>query len=57
MSEAQRLRDKAVHARELAGGLAEKHARAALEALAVEFERQATELDAQDQSGQERPAP
>ena len=57
MSEAQRLRDKAVHARELAGGLAEKHARAALEALAVEFERQATGLEAQDQSGHERPAP
>ena len=56
MSEAQKLRDKAVHARDLAWALTDEHACAALEALAVEFERQATELEAQDQSGQERPA-
>jgi len=56
VSEARKLRDKAVHARELAWALADEHARAALEAMAIEFERQAAELEAQEQSGRERPA-
>jgi len=56
VSETHKLRAKAVHARELAWALADEHARAALEALAVEFEQLAAELEAQDQGGQEQPA-
>lgn len=51
MSEAQKLRDKAFHARELALALPDAHARAALEALAAEYEQQALELERQDGGG------
>ncbi|HWE72137.1 MAG TPA: hypothetical protein VG328_03190 [Stellaceae bacterium] len=59
MSEAQRLRDKAFHAREVALALTDKHACAALEALADEFEAQATELERREQGArgeQNKPA-
>jgi hypothetical protein len=56
VSEAQEMRDKASHARKLAWGVGDEKARAALEAMAVEFDQQATELEAEDQSGQDRPA-
>lgn len=52
MSEAQKLRDKAAHARQLAWALTDAHARAALEAMASEFERLALELERAEQSGQ-----
>ena len=48
MSEAGKLRDKATHARELAWGMTDDHARAALEALADELEVQEAELERQD---------
>jgi hypothetical protein len=47
MSEAQRLRDKAVHARELARMLADDHSKGALEALAQELDQQAAQLENQ----------
>jgi len=56
VSEAEKLRDKALHARELVWRLSDERARAALEAIAVEFERQAFELEAQELNDQERPA-
>ena len=49
MSETQRLRDRAAHARDLAWGLSDEHARGALEALATELELQATELEHKEQ--------
>lgn len=48
MSDAQRLRDKAHHARELAVLLSDPHSIGALEAYADELERQADELDGID---------
>jgi hypothetical protein len=48
VSEAQKLRDKAFHARDLARALTDKQASAALEALAAEFEAQALELERQN---------
>lgn len=56
MSEAQKLRAKALHAREMAWSLSDELARTALEALALEFERRASELEAQELNDQERPA-
>jgi hypothetical protein len=58
VSEAQKLRDKATHARGLAAALTDSHARKALEALADELEQQAIELERQDQSTgrQDKPA-
>jgi hypothetical protein len=54
VSEAKRLRDEAAHARKLAWGLTDEKAYAALETLAADFERQAFELERQEQdrSGQ-----
>jgi hypothetical protein len=56
VSEAQKLRAKALHAREMAWSLSDELARTALEALALEFERRASELEAQELNDQERPA-
>jgi len=56
VSEAQRLREKAAHAREMAGPLTDAHAHAALQSLASELEQQALDLERQEQSGQRRPA-
>jgi hypothetical protein len=44
-SDSERLRDQAAHARTLAMGITDTHARAALNAYAEELERQAAELD------------
>jgi hypothetical protein len=48
VSEGQRLRDKAAHAREMAWALTDRHARAALEALAGELEQQASVLEREE---------
>ena len=53
MSEAKKLRDKAAHVRALAWALTDEHASAALEALAVELETQAVDLERQEQGGQD----
>jgi hypothetical protein len=45
VSEAQKLRDKAAHAREMAAPLTDAHACAALQALALELEQQALDLE------------
>ena len=45
MSEVERLRGKAAHARRLAEEIADAHARAALRAFADELESKATELE------------
>ena len=56
MSEAQALRDRAAYARELAHALTDARARAALEALAREFEQLAVDLDRQEkQQGAKNP--
>jgi hypothetical protein len=57
VSEAQKLRDKAFHARDLARALTDKYACAALETLAAEFETQAIELERQNRAtgGQDKP--
>jgi hypothetical protein len=47
VSEAQKLRDKAAHTRQMAWSLTDQHARGALEALAGELDQQANDLDAQ----------
>ena len=51
MSEAQKRRDRAFHARQLARALTDQDACAALEALAVELEAEAAELERGDQGG------
>ena len=48
MSEAQKLRAKALHVRELAMAMTDAHAIGALKAFADELERQADELDGID---------
>lgn len=48
MSEAQKLREKALHARELAVAMTDAHAIGALRAYAEELERLADELDGID---------
>jgi hypothetical protein len=45
VTKAHKLRDEAFHARDLAWALTDEHARAALEDLACELERQALELE------------
>ena len=49
VSEAQKLRDKAAHAREMAAPLTDAHACAALQALASELEQQALDLEHKEQ--------
>ena len=56
MSEAQKLRAKAVHALQLAQALTDERARTALIALAADFQQQATELETEEHKGEERPA-
>jgi hypothetical protein len=58
LSEAQKLRDKAAHARQLAESLTDPHARGALEALAGELDQQANDLEAQerDQDKENKPS-
>jgi hypothetical protein len=51
VGEAEKLRDKALHARGLALALTDAHARAALQAMADELERQAVELERQESGG------
>ena len=51
MSDALKLRQKALHVRELARALSDAHASAALEALADEFDLQAAELEQQQEQG------
>ena len=56
---ARKLRDKAVHTRDMARSLTDAHARAVLEALATEFEQQAADLERQERDkgrAQDHPA-
>lgn len=55
MSEIDRLRNQATHARRLARYTTDAHARDALEALAGEFERKALDLE-HEQSSETKPA-
>jgi hypothetical protein len=58
VSEKQRLRDKAAHTRDIAWALTDRPARAALEALADDLERQASVLEREEheQGMQDNPA-
>ena len=47
MSEIERLRDQAAHARRLAEGITDMHALASLHAYADELERMASEIERQ----------
>jgi hypothetical protein len=51
VSEAQTLRDKALHARVLAASLTDAHAKTALEAMAEQLERKAVEFERQENGG------
>jgi hypothetical protein len=56
LSEAQKLRDKAAHARRLAASLTDRQACGALETLAGELDQQASDLERQARAkvGQEK---